>query len=106
MDGFIIPLEHIRFLAKRIYGNCGEIIDCAVAYLEADGGGPLQRHTHEHNHLFIVVNEQTRILLNGMEKILNPDEEFLVEGEVPRSVWNHMGGTAVTAGRSVKAKRA
>lgn len=32
-DGFITPPEHLKFLAKKLFGNCGEIIDGAIAYL-------------------------------------------------------------------------
>ena len=44
-DGFITPPEHLKFLAKKLFGNCGEIIDGAIAYLEPDGGGPVKLHT-------------------------------------------------------------
>lgn len=104
MKEFITPLEHIHFLAKKLFTDCGEIIDGSIAYLEKGGGGPTSLHTHEHNHLFIVVSGQARIELNGEVKIVNANESFLVNGKVPHSVWNNIEGTTVMIGISVKAK--
>ena len=102
MDGFITPPEHINFLAKKLFGEVGEIIDGAIAYLEADGGGPTELHTHEHNHLFIVVKGEAKIILDKDEKIVKENESFLVDGRIPHSVWNNVAGTTVMIGISVK----
>ncbi len=48
ITNFVTPPEHINFLAKNLFGNCGEIINGSIAYLEPNGGGPVQLHTHEH----------------------------------------------------------
>ena len=101
-DGFITPPEHLKFLAKKLFGNCGEIIDGAIDYLEPDGGGPVELHTHPHNHLFIVISGQAKILLDKEEKIINENEAFLVKGEIPHSVWNNSQNTTVMLGISVK----
>ena len=93
-DGFITPPEHLKFLAKKLFGNCGEIIDGAIAYLEPNGGGPVKLHTHPHNHLFIVISGQAKVLLDK--------EAFLVKGEIPHSVWNNSQNTTVMLGISVK----
>lgn len=103
MDGnFITPPDHINFLAKKIAGNCGEIIDGSVAYLEANGGGPAEPHTHEHSHLFIVISGQARINMGNDFKILNPNESFLVNGNIPHSVWNNVDNTTIMVGMSIK----
>lgn len=104
MEDFITPPDHIHFLAKKLFAGCGEIIDGSIAYLEKDGGGPTKRHTHSHNHLFIVVNGQARIQLGDEEKILNANESFLVNGNIPHSVWNNIDGTTVMIGISVTSK--
>ena len=39
-DGFITPSEHVNFLAKNLFGACGQIVNGAIAYLAPDGGGP------------------------------------------------------------------
>ena len=104
MKEFITPPEHIHFLAKKLFTDCGEIIDGSIAYLEKGGGGPTSLHTHEHNHLFIVFSGQARIELDGEVKIVNANESLLVNGKVPHSVWNNIERTTVMMGISVKAK--
>lgn len=102
LDGFTTPPEHVNFLAKKLFGNCGEIIDGAIAYLEPEGGGPVHLHTHTHNHLFIVIQGEARILLGDEEKTVHAHESFLVKGEIPHSVWNATSETTVMLGISVK----
>lgn len=104
MEEFITPPNHIHFLAKKLFADCGEIIDGSIAYLEKGGGGPTSLHTHEHNHLFIVTSGQARIELGSEVKILNANESFLVKGSIPHSVWNNIDGTTVMVGISVKDK--
>ena len=104
MKEFITPLDHIHFLAKKLFADCGEIIDGSIAYLEKGGGGPTSLHTHEHNHLFIVVSGQARVELDGEIRIVDANESFLVNGHIPHSVWNNIDGTTVMIGISVKAK--
>ncbi|MDR2955090.1 MAG: cupin domain-containing protein [Prevotella sp.] len=101
-ETFITPPEHINFLAKKLFGNCGEIIDGSIAYLEVHGGGPLKPHTHEHSHLFIVVSGQARIEMGEESKILNANESFLLNGNIPHSVWNNADTTTIMVGLSVK----
>lgn len=102
MKDFITPPNHVNFLVKKLFGNCGEIIDGAIAYLEPNGGGPMELHTHAHAHLFIVVQGQAKIKLGDTEKILNPNESFLVEGSIPHAVWNNTDVTTVMVGISVR----
>ena len=104
MIEFITPPDHIHFLAKKLFADCGEIIDGSIAYLEKGGGGPTSLHTHEHNHLFIVVSGQARVELDGEVRIVDANESFLVNGHIPHSVWNNIDGTTVMIGISVKAK--
>ncbi len=99
---FITPPNHIHFLAKKLFGNAGEIIDGSIAYLEPNGGGPLEKHVHSHHHLFIVVQGEAKILLDNKEIILKENKSYLVEGNIPHSVWNNSTETTVMVGISIK----
>ena len=77
-DGFITPSEHVNFLAKNLFGACGQIVNGAIAYLAPDGGGPVTPHTHATDHLFIV------------------------KGGIPHSVWNNAQAETVMIGITIK----
>ncbi len=102
MDKFITPPNHINFKAKKLFNNMGQIIDGAIAYVDLNGGGPTELHTHEHNHLFIVTKGEAKIILGDEVVILKKDEAFLVNGSVPHSVWNNCDSETVMIGISVK----
>ena len=89
MSEFITPPKHVNFKAKKLFGEMGRIVDGAVAYMELNGGGPTEQHTHDHNHLFIVTEGEAKVLLGDQEVIIHKDESFLVEGRIPHSVWNN-----------------
>ncbi|MDE7215228.1 MAG: cupin domain-containing protein [Clostridia bacterium] len=99
---FITPPDHVNFKAKKLFGNMGEIIDGAIAYVSAKGGGPMQLHTHSHDHLFIVVKGRARVYVGGREVVLDKDESYLVDGTLPHSVWNDVEEETVMIGLSVK----
>lgn len=101
-EGFVTPPNHINFSAKKIFGSIGEIIDGSIAYIELQGGGPIEKHTHEHNHLFIVISGEAKVLLDDKEVIIKKDEAFLVNGKISHSVWNNIDGETVMIGISVK----
>lgn len=101
---FMTPPNHVNFKAKKLFANVGEIIDGAIAYVDFNGGGPVQLHTHEHNHLFIVTKGEAKIILGDEEIIIKKDESFLVEGKIPHSVWNNVEDETVMIGISVKAR--
>lgn len=48
--------------------------DGAIACLYQ--GGPTEQHPHEHNHLFIVVRGEAKVLLGDEEVIIHQDEAF------------------------------
>lgn len=102
---FMTPPNHVNFKAKKLFADMGEIIDGAIAYVDLNGGGPTEVHTHEHNHLFIVTKGEAKILLGDNEVIVKKDEAFLVEGKIPHSVWNHAEGETVMIGISVKPRK-
>lgn len=99
---FMTPPDHVNFNAKRLFGKMGEILDGAVAYIDPQGGGPVKQHTHEHNHLFIVVKGEAKILLGDQEIIVKQDDSFLVDGRIPHSVWSNTSEQTVMIGISVK----
>ncbi len=105
LKDFMTPPDHVGFLAKRLYGAGGTIGDVAVARLEPDGGGPLTAHTHPHDHLFVVVQGEVRIVLGGEERRLGENEALLVRGCVPHAVWNRTRETAVMIGITVHGAR-
>ena len=105
MDEFITPKNHIHFLAKKLFENCGEIIDGSIAYLEPKGGGPIELHTHEHDHIFIVTKGKAKIILGEEEKYLLTNDSFLVQGNIPHSVWNDTDETTIMIGISVKKQK-
>lgn len=101
-DGFMVPPKHINFVAKKLFGDVGQIIDGSIAYINLKGGGPTEQHTHEHNHLFIVVKGEAKVLLGEKETIIHQDEAFLVKGTIPHSVWSNKDDETVMIGISVR----
>ena len=102
--GFMTPPNHVNFEAKKLFDAVGEIIDGSIAYIAPEGGGPTEVHTHEHNHLFIVTEGEAKALLGDREVIIKKNEAFLVEGQIPHSIWNNIDGETVMIGISVKPK--
>ena len=80
----------------------GQIIDGSIAYIRLKGGGPAEQHTHEHDHLFIVVKGEAKVLLKDEETIIKKDEAFLVNGSILHSVWSNQDEETVMIGISVK----
>jgi quercetin dioxygenase-like cupin family protein len=102
MSEFMTPPEHVNFQAKKLFGAVGTIVDRAVTYMDLDGGGPTELHTHDHNHLFIVTEGEAKILLGEEEVIIHKDEAFLVEGRISHSCWNNIDGVTKIIGITVK----
>lgn len=101
MNDFITPPNHIHFRAKKLFDSCGRIVDGSIAYISLNGGGPTEQHTHEHNHLFVVVQGEAKILLDKETVIVKKNESFLVQGTIPHSVWNHAEEETIMIGITV-----
>ena len=101
MQDFMTPPKHVNFRAKKLFGEMGRIVDGSVAYIDLNGDGPTELHTHEHNHLFIVTEGEARILLGDETVIIHEDEAFLVEGRIPHSCWNNTDGVTKMIGITV-----
>lgn len=99
-DKLFTPPEHVNFLAQKLYGK-SNMLDCSIAYLEKNGGGPLHHHTHAHNHLFIVTEGEAEIKLDNKSIILRKNESYLVNGMIPHSVWNRAEQTTVMIGITI-----
>ncbi len=95
------PPKHVNFRARKLCGAVGNIVNASVAYIDLNGGGPAEPHTHEHNHLFIVTEGEAKILLGEEEVIIRKDEAFLVEGHIPHSCWNNIEGITKMIGITV-----
>lgn len=105
MDDFIKPANHVNFKAKKLFGELGtlKIKDGSIAYIDLNGGGPTELHTHTHNHLFIVTKGEAKIKLDEKEIIVKENESFLVDGSIPHSVWNNcQTGETVMIGITVE----
>lgn len=102
MEEFFIPLNHIAFKAKKLFGETGKINDVSIAYLEKDGGGPATMHTHSHDHLFIVTQGEAELLLGDAKRVVRKDEAFLVKGGIAHAVWNRSDGPTVMIGITVR----
>ena len=102
MKQFTTPPNHINFLAKNLFGEMGHIINGSIAYLDLNGGGPTTKHTHKHNHLFIVIKGEARVEFENETIVIHKDEAYLVKGSFPHSVWNNSNGETVMIGISVK----
>lgn len=91
MDLFIKPENHVNFKVKKIFGELGNlrIKDGSIAYMDLNGGGPIELHTHTHNHLFIVIKGQAKIISEKNEIIVKENESYLLNGNIPHSVWNN-----------------
>lgn len=97
-EGFVTPPKHVHFLAKKLPALSGTFADGALAYLEPGGGGPTEKHTHPHDHLFLVIEGEARVELGDRTVLVKPGETFRVSGRIPHSVWNNAPVTTVMLG--------
>lgn len=103
MGEFITPPDHVNFKAKKLFGELGRITDGAIAYIQPNGGGPVTPHIHKHSHLFIVLQGEAKIILDNKEIVVKENESFVVDGQIPHSVWNNSSyKQAVMLGISVE----
>ncbi len=92
---FITPDGHQGFKAKRLFDEMGKIRWGAIAYIEKNGGGPENNHTHSNDHIFIVVDGEVRIVSGSREIVAGKDQAVFVDGMTPHSIWNNGDKTAV-----------
>ena len=61
------PPKHVNFRAKKLFGAVGNIVDGAVAYIDLNGGGPTELHTHEHKGFVM------EVVFCGQSEVLRKD---------------------------------
>jgi len=99
----ITPKDHINFKALKLSSEIDEeIMDCAIAYIGPNGGGPLPDHTHLHDHLFTVISGEIEIRLDGEKIALSNGMSLRVPGNKLHSVWNVSEQIAKVSGISLK----
>ncbi len=97
------PPNHKNFKAKLLAKDIDEsIVDCAIAYIEPNGGGPSPCHTHSHDHLFTVIEGNIQIKIEDKKINLSEGMSLRVNGKKLHSVWNISGKTAKVMGVSIK----
>ncbi len=72
-----------------------KILRGAIAYIEKEGGGPENNHTHSDNHIFVVADGEVKIISGDQEIIAGKDQSMFVDGMIPHSIWNNGDKTAV-----------
>jgi mannose-6-phosphate isomerase-like protein (cupin superfamily) len=102
MEEFLSAPYHTNFKAKRLFSNGGNINDCLLAIIGPNGGGPVDNHTHDHDHIFIVTQGQAKILYGDETIILKEYESCSVKGSIPHSVWNNIDSETILIAISVK----
>lgn len=89
MSDFITPTGHKNFQAKILFSDINAVIlDSALAYVESGGGGPQPAHTHEKDHIFIVVDGCATIRMGRRTIVLHTDETAYVKGSIEHAIWN------------------
>lgn len=104
MAGFQPVPGHVGFLAKRVFGQVGGVLDVSVARLEPGGGGPEPPHRHpERDHLFIVTEGIMEARLPEGVRRFGPDGSLLVHGADLHEIWNAGNTPAVVVGITLRA---
>lgn len=101
LPNFVTPFDHINFRALKLFDKIGPVLDISIAYIDPNGGGPIQSHTHQHSHLFIVLEGEVIIKVENIEKTLNTNNSFLVKGNTHHSVWNVSNLRCIMLGISI-----
>ena len=104
MAGFQPVPGHVGFLAKRVFGQAGGVLDLSIARLEPGGGGPEPPHRHpERDHLFIVTEGIMEARLPEGVRRFGPDGSLLVHGADLHEIWNAGNTPAVVVGITLRA---
>ena len=81
--------DHVDFDAKRLFENAGALQDGSIIYAKPNGGGPTKDIPHNHNHLFIVIKGEAKVIVEGKESIIPENECATIPGKVSHSIWNN-----------------
>lgn len=92
MPDYFVPPHHKGFQALKICGSqTGSFNDCSLAEIEPGGGGPSPSHTHPHDHLFIVLEGEATLEIEGKKISVKENDSYRVPGHLSHSVWNESG---------------
>lgn len=103
LSGFNLPSDHVDYFKKDLFGDCGEVLNGAVSYIYPNGGGPFEQHTHDNDHLVVIVRGQAKVLLADTFYIIHENESYIVKGDIPHSIWNNSSDTTILVGITLKA---
>ncbi|ARU47971.1 cupin domain-containing protein [Sulfurospirillum diekertiae] len=88
-QAFITPKNHVDFKAHPIINNQkDELLDCAIAFISPNGGGPNPDHIHVHDHFFTVIKGEIEIHSDNNRILLKEGMSYRVNGQSMHSVWN------------------
>ena len=98
---FTTPPAHIHFKAKKFPELAGTFRDGALAFLEPGGGGPLGKHSHTPDHLFLVVSGEARVEYENETVVIPAGTTCRVTGRRPHAVWNNTNQQTVMLGLTI-----
>lgn len=101
---FFTPPDHINFRAKKLCGNIGEMVDCAVAFMDKGSEGPVTPHSHELGHFFIVTKGEAYVDIEGERHILRENESIYVKSCALHKTGNNINTETIMIGISIKEK--
>ncbi len=84
---FVTPPKHVNFKAKKLFEE-----------IEGKIRGPEEKHSHPHNHLFIVTSGEAGVEYDDETVIIHENEAFMIEDIRPHVVWNNADGTTTMIG--------
>jgi len=100
-QGFKPVPNHKGFIAKLIPSPFEASTDVRLAEIAVEGGGPIEETTHEHDHIFIVLEGQITVDIAGAKYLVEEEHSIYVEGQIPHSIWNTGNKTAHVIGVNI-----
>lgn len=86
---------HKKFKIKNLFHEQNGVIGQGdIAIIEPGGGGPFPSHTHNHGHLFVVLEGTIDITINEDLFTVSENESFKVPGKVNHTMTNNSNSTS------------
>lgn len=84
-----LPSDYTGYAARALLcKEEGSPADCCLAVIEPGGGGATPAHTHDHDHIFFVIEGAARIQIGEMSSLLTSNQALHVPGATIHSIWN------------------
>jgi mannose-6-phosphate isomerase-like protein (cupin superfamily) len=84
-----IPPGHLKFAAKWLaQKETGAPVNVFWGDVGHEGGGPEPRHTHPHDHIFIIVEGEAKVVIGDEEHLLGSQQAIHITGTIPHAIWN------------------